>query len=66
MCCHVILLQDYIEEFRDISKGKLKESIPAGTITLINQRSVGEDLHVNVSVYLFLFLVYLYQKECYY
>jgi len=41
------LFEDYIEEFRDISKGKLKESIPAGTITLINQRSVGEDLHVN-------------------
>ncbi|KAL4089678.1 hypothetical protein QTP88_024677 [Uroleucon formosanum] len=41
------LFEDYIEEFRDISKGKIKESIPAGTITLINQRSVGEDLHVN-------------------
>ncbi|XP_025425096.1 protein kinase C and casein kinase substrate in neurons protein 1 isoform X1 [Sipha flava] len=41
------LFEDYIEEFREISKGKLKESIPAGTITLINQRSVGEDLHVN-------------------
>ncbi|XP_050529726.1 protein kinase C and casein kinase substrate in neurons protein 1 isoform X1 [Daktulosphaira vitifoliae] len=41
------MFEDYIEEFRDISKGKLKESIPAGTITLINQRSVGEDLHVN-------------------
>uniref|UniRef100_A0A8D8XBA7 Protein kinase C and casein kinase substrate in neurons protein 2 n=1 Tax=Cacopsylla melanoneura TaxID=428564 RepID=A0A8D8XBA7_9HEMI len=37
--------EDYTEEFRDISKGKLKEALPAGTITLINQRPVGEDLH---------------------
>lgn len=42
MCIHFI--QDYTEEFRDISKGKVKESIPAGSITLINQRPVGEDL----------------------
>ncbi|XP_075235224.1 protein kinase C and casein kinase substrate in neurons protein Synd isoform X2 [Lycorma delicatula] len=37
--------EDYTEEFRDIAKGKSKESIPAGSITLINQRPVGEDLH---------------------
>ncbi|XP_044727886.1 protein kinase C and casein kinase substrate in neurons protein 1 isoform X2 [Chrysoperla carnea] len=37
--------EDYTEEFRDISKGKSKESLPAGSITLINQRPVGEELH---------------------
>lgn len=39
--------EDYTEEFRDITKGsKSKEALPAGSITLINQRPVGEDLHV--------------------
>ncbi|GLV39942.1 Syndapin [Carabus blaptoides fortunei] len=37
--------EDYTEEFRDISKGKSKESLPAGSITLINQRPVGDELH---------------------
>jgi len=37
--------EDYTEEFRDIAKGKSKEALPAGSITLINQRPVGEDLH---------------------
>ncbi|VEN51929.1 unnamed protein product [Callosobruchus maculatus] len=36
--------EDYTEEFRDIHKGKSKDSSPSG-ITLINQRPVGEDLH---------------------
>lgn len=36
--------EDYTEEFRDIAKGKSKDAIPAGSITLINQRPVGEDL----------------------
>ncbi|KAL2745180.1 protein kinase C and casein kinase substrate in neurons protein 1 isoform X1 [Vespula maculifrons] len=41
-----IIMQDYTEEFRDITKGsKSKEALPAGSITLINQRPVGEDLH---------------------
>lgn len=40
-------MQDYTEEFREITKGsKSKEALPAGSITLINQRPVGEDLHV--------------------
>lgn len=43
----VAIMQDYTEEFRDITKGsKSKEALPAGSITLINQRPVGEDLHV--------------------
>ncbi|XP_054261539.1 protein kinase C and casein kinase substrate in neurons protein 1 isoform X1 [Macrosteles quadrilineatus] len=37
--------EDYTEEFREIAKGKSKEALPAGSITLINQRPVGEDLH---------------------
>ena len=48
-CRYVLFLitQDYTEEFRDITKGsKSKEALPAGSITLINQRPVGEDLHV--------------------
>lgn len=48
-----MIFQEYTEEFRDISKGKSKEGIPAGPITLINQRPVGEDLHVCTFVYLF-------------
>ncbi|KAK6626379.1 hypothetical protein RUM43_006690 [Polyplax serrata] len=39
------VFEEYTEEFREISKGKSKEGIPAGPITLINQRPVGEDLH---------------------
>ncbi|XP_076182552.1 protein kinase C and casein kinase substrate in neurons protein Synd isoform X1 [Ptiloglossa arizonensis] len=43
--------EDYTEEFRDITKGtKSKEALPAGSITLINQRPVGEDLHEFPSV----------------
>ncbi|KAG5330485.1 PACN2 protein, partial [Acromyrmex charruanus] len=38
--------EEYTEEFREITKGsKSKEALPAGSITLINQRPVGEDLH---------------------
>lgn len=46
-----MIFQEYTEEFRDISKGKSKEGIPAGPITLINQRPVGEDLHVRTLVF---------------
>ncbi|GBP40926.1 Protein kinase C and casein kinase substrate in neurons protein 2 [Eumeta japonica] len=35
--------QEYTEEFRDIAKGKSKESLPTGPITLLHQRPVGED-----------------------
>jgi hypothetical protein len=45
----LLFTQDYTEEFRDITKGsKSKEALPAGSITLINQRPVGEDLHVKL------------------
>lgn len=56
--------QDYTEEFRDISKGKIKESLPAGTITLINQRPVGEDLHVSTLWFLFLFVFFKNAFTC--
>ncbi|GJQ83083.1 putative protein kinase C and casein kinase substrate [Trypoxylus dichotomus] len=36
--------EEYTEEFRDIAKGKSKDSGTAG-IMLINQRPVGDDLH---------------------
>lgn len=40
-------VQDYSEEFRDISgKGKRGGQIPEGAITLLNQRTVGDDLPV--------------------
>lgn len=49
-CVYIAITQDYTEEFRDIAKGsKSKEALPAGSITLINQRPVGEDLHVKIS-----------------
>lgn len=37
-------VQEYTEEFRDIAKGKSKESLPTGPITLLNQRPVSEDV----------------------
>jgi hypothetical protein len=42
--CFVSHPQEYTEEFRDIAKGRSKEAIPG--IMLINQRPVGEDVHV--------------------
>ena len=48
-CVCIAITQDYTEEFRDITKGsKSKDALPAGSITLINQRPVGEDSHVNI------------------
>lgn len=44
LLCHI---QDYTEELREIAKAKLKDTLPASSITLINQRPVSEDLHVN-------------------
>lgn len=64
VCIHVhlwslLLLcaeQEYTEEFRDITKGtKSKESLPVAPITLINQRPVGDDLHVRIMVFIELF-----------
>lgn len=50
LLCHI---QDYTEELREIAKAKLKDTLPASSITLINQRPVSEDLHVNCFFYLF-------------
>lgn len=62
-CCYVLFIfpllftslalcmcvQDYSEEFRDISsKGKRSGHIPEGAITLLNQRTVGDDLPVMI------------------
>lgn len=45
--CACVCVQDYSEEFRDISsKGKRSGHIPEGAITLLNQRTVGDDLPV--------------------
>ncbi|KPI98254.1 Protein kinase C and casein kinase substrate in neurons protein 3 [Papilio xuthus] len=38
-----MFIPEYTEEFRDIAKGKSKESLPTGPITLLNQRPVSED-----------------------
>ena len=40
-----VSLQEYTEEFREISTRK-RNQIPDGNITLINQRTVGDDLPV--------------------
>lgn len=54
-CVFRFCFKDYTEEFRDISKGKSKDSMPGG-IMLINQRPVGEDSHVGFTfVFLSLF-----------
>ncbi|XP_064074592.1 protein kinase C and casein kinase substrate in neurons protein 2 isoform X2 [Vanessa tameamea] len=41
--CYNVAFMEYTEEFRDIAKGKSKESLPTGPITLLNQRPVSED-----------------------
>ncbi|XP_026318037.1 protein kinase C and casein kinase substrate in neurons protein 1 isoform X2 [Hyposmocoma kahamanoa] len=41
--CNSSSFMEYTEEFRDIAKGKSKESLPTGPITLLNQRPVSED-----------------------
>ena len=47
--CACVCVQDYSEEFRDISsKGKRSGHIPEGAITLLNQRTVGDDLPVMI------------------
>ncbi|KAH9641831.1 hypothetical protein HF086_001547 [Spodoptera exigua] len=43
-CDVCVAEQEYTEEFRDIAKGKSKESLPTGPITLLNQRPVSEDV----------------------
>ncbi|CAG4990361.1 unnamed protein product [Colias eurytheme] len=42
-CYYTNSYLEYTEEFRDIAKGKSKESLPTGPITLLNQRPVSED-----------------------
>lgn len=52
-------VQEYTEEFRDITKGaKSKESLPVAPITLIHQRPVGDDLHVRTVVFIDLILYF--------
>lgn len=53
-----VCVQEYSEEFRDISnKGKRSGHIPEGAITLLNQRTVGDDLPVMIlTVYITLTL----------
>jgi hypothetical protein len=36
--------EEYLEEFRDITKSRIKESVPTGGITLLSQKSVSDDL----------------------
>lgn len=60
ICVFIDIMQDYTEEFRDITKGaKSKESLPAGSITLINQRPVGEDSHV---IFFFVYYIFVYNQ----
>ena len=51
---HSARMKEYTEELRDITggkggKGKGQSGVADGNITLINQRSVGDDLPVNMS-----------------
>ncbi|ODN01239.1 Protein kinase C and casein kinase substrate in neurons protein 2 [Orchesella cincta] len=36
--------EDYSEEFRDITKSRIKDSVPSGGITLLTQKPVSDDL----------------------
>ncbi|CAG7721134.1 unnamed protein product [Allacma fusca] len=36
--------EDYSEEFRDITKGRIKDSVPTGGITLLTQKPVSDEL----------------------
>ena len=52
--------QEYTEEFRDIApKAKKMTNIPDGNITLINQRSVCDDLPVRIDQHIY----YMYQSD---
>lgn len=42
----IIVVKDYSEEFRDITKLRTKESVPTGGITLLTQKPVSDDLPV--------------------
>jgi hypothetical protein len=42
--------KEYSEEFRDITKARVKESVPTGGITLLTQKSVSEDYTVRLFV----------------
>jgi len=37
------IFEEYSEEFRDIAKGRIKESVPTGGITLLTQKPVSDD-----------------------
>lgn len=56
------IIQEYTEEFREIAKGnKSKEALPAGPITLIHQRPVGEELPVCMRLlHYFFFFVFFF------
>ena len=54
------LVQEYTEEFRDIApKSKKMTNIPDGNITLINQRSVCDDLPVRIDQHIY----YMYESD---
>jgi len=38
--------KDYSEEFRDITKGRIKDTVPTGGIMLLTQKPVSDDLPV--------------------
>jgi hypothetical protein len=64
--CFVSPNQDYTEEFREIAgKGKKLAggTIADGTITLINQRHVGDDLPV-MNIFFVTFLRPVLQGKC--
>lgn len=44
----VVVVKDYSEEFRDITKARIKESVPTGGITLLTQKPVSDDLPVRL------------------
>lgn len=46
MLFSIIVVKDYSEEFRDITKSRIKESVPTGGITLLTQKPVSDDLPV--------------------
>jgi len=41
-------IKDYSEEFRDITKSRIRESVPAAGITLLTQKSVSDDSPVRI------------------
>lgn len=55
----VVIVKDYSEEFRDITKSRIKDSVPSGGITLLTQKPVSDDLPVRAPAYMYTIQIFI-------